>query len=199
MKSLALCLMVLISTACHAQEKGTWHEGTEMKPEFLNTYMGRFTESGYGESLTIFPDGSMGRLSVRQVGREGDSKVPYPTVCSYTQDGKITSVIKRSEEGRKQWMSYATHLIEFSVTDVQLTDELEKNTTTNPNCQNFVEQQKQMAKKGQLNYTIGAELLDNKSFRLHTSGGGDFVEGGPRTESTLDEVFVFTHGLQRLR
>lgn len=86
-------------------------------------------------------------------------------------------------------MSYATHKIEVSYHAVAL-NLLDKETANNPNCKNFRDQQLKDAQSGRLNYSKYSELLSANSFRTHTSGGGDYVEGGPRTESTLDEIFV---------
>lgn len=93
MKSLALCLTVLVSAACHAQSSP--QEGIDVKSEFLKTYSGTFVDGQFGETWVIKEDGSVANLQYRQVGRNETPEIPYPTVCSYWQIGRITSVVER--------------------------------------------------------------------------------------------------------
>lgn len=162
----------------------------DVTKQFLNSYSGKFVEGEFRENFVINKDGAIQRMEVRQVGGGDDSKVPYPTVCSYVYRGKINSVIKRDQADRNEYMDFATHVIEVEYDSVALTDELESTTTANPDCQTFLnENLKDISNGGSLNYSYYSELLSADSLRTHTSGGGDYQQGGERTPSTLDEVY----------
>ncbi|MCB9026120.1 MAG: hypothetical protein H6625_07380 [Bdellovibrionaceae bacterium] len=164
--------------------------GQDVTEQFLAKYSGHtYTEKDFGESVTVNSDGTLKFLKTRQVGSEDNPNVPYPTVCSYEIHAKLEKVIERSDAEKNSYMSYATHEIEYKTTDYVLVDTLEPDTTKRLACKNWLELQRAsiMVHPDNNNY---AELVSDSSFRLHTSGGGDFVEGGERTESTLDEVFV---------
>jgi len=162
----------------------------DITTDFLKQYIGKFVDET-GESYLIQSNGAIENLSTRQVGGISNSKVPYPTVCSYVQTGKISSVVQRDPLDRQDYMDYATHIIEGNYNDISLTDVPgEDPTTTNPNCQLFLQEEKASLAANPSTYSLYSELLGPDSFRLHTSGGGDYQQGGPRTPSTLDEVFV---------
>jgi len=166
-------------------------KGTDETQVFLGKYLGKFVEPDFHESLAIAADGSVSRIEDRQVGGGSDSQVPYPTVCSFVKTGKITLVEKRDMTDRQEYMDFATHVIEVQYNDIALTNELESSTTSNPNCQTFLAEMKNMiSQRGNIQYSYYSELLSDDSFRIHTSGGGDYQQGGPRTPSTLDEVYT---------
>lgn len=161
--------------------------------DFLKTYIGKFVDE-YKESYLIQSSGAVQNLQTRQVGAASNSRVPYPTVCSYIQTGKISSVVQRDPIDRKDYIDFATHIIEVEYSDISLTDVPgEEPTTTNPNCQAFLREKKASLAKNPIAYSLYSELLGPNSFRLQTSGGGDYQQGGPRTPSTLDEVYVRVH------
>lgn len=166
-------------------------KATDITQLFLGDYSGKFEESVYHENFVISPDGTTSFMNVRQVGGIEGSAVPYPTVCSFVYKGKITSVEKRTLADRNEYMDYATHIITIRGSEFLLTNELEGSTLTNPDCQTFfAEQQARFTSNGgYFKIELYSELLNKTSFRIHTSGGGDYVPGGPRTPSTLDEVF----------
>lgn len=165
----------------------------DITTEFLKTYNGKFVDENK-EAYTIQSNGVVENLSMHQVGGGAHSQVPYPTVCSYIRIGKISSVLQRDPLDRKDYMDFATHLIELEYNDISLTDVPgEEPTTTNPNCQVFLQEKKASLEKNPSIYSLYSELLGPDSFRLHTSGGGDYQEGGPRTPSTLDEIYVRVH------
>lgn len=165
--------------------------GNNITASFLQTYSGKFVDSEFGESLVIQPDGTMVESQVRQVGREDDPRVPYQTVCNFAKTGTILGVIERGDDDRKNYMDYATHEIVFQVTEIKLIAPL-GNTPNDKHCADFInEMNEDMAKDGgSLQWTLYSELLGPDQIRLHTSGGGDYVPGKPRTPSTLDEVHI---------
>lgn len=166
-------------------------KGIDETQLFLGKYSGKFVENDFHESLFIVADGSLIRIKKRQVGGGSDSQVPYPTVCSYVKTGKITLVERRDMADRQRYMDFATHVFEVQYNDIALTNELEASTTSNPHCQTFLAEMKSMiAQRGSVQYSYYSELLSDESFRIHTSGGGDYQHGGPRTPSTLDEVYT---------
>lgn len=192
MKGLFLFALIAIGSAAIAQQPAEQDpRGVDVTQQFLNTYSGKLVEPEFHESLVINRDGSVSRMEDRQVGGGSDSQVPYETVCSYIYRGKITSVIKRSQADRDadRWTDFATHILVMEFDSVQLTDELEPKTTSNPNCLKFLEETKARLASGGGHYSIYSELLDSNTIRLQTAGGGDYVKGGPRTPSTLDEVY----------
>ena len=88
-------------------------------------------------------------------------------------------------------MDFADHVIEAQFDQISLTDSLEKSTTQNPNCQKFLQQERaRIAQAGFLQYSYETELFTKDSFRTHTSGSGDYKQGGERTPSTLDENYT---------
>lgn len=147
-------------------------------------------ESVHREAVRIGTDGTFQQLFFRQVGREGSKEVPYPTICSYYEKGPIKSVRQRTEEDMKAHMPYATHVISYIPQSIELTDELEPTTTTNPACK-VMKERKEFEMSKDYDQPVYAELIDDTSFRLHTSGGGGFDPEKGRTEEdgTLDELY----------
>jgi len=206
MKTTIITLIGLVAlTACNPNSKNSENKndsrinnsafrvinGSDETQMFLSKYMGKFVEPKFHENLIIGANGTVSRLQVRQVGGTSNSKVPYPTVCSYFQTGKITLVENRDITDRQKYMDFATHLIEVQYNDIVLTNELNSSTISDLNCQTFMTEMKTMIKeRGYIQYSYYTELLSDDSFRIHTSGGGDYQQGGPRTPSTLDEVYT---------
>jgi len=161
----------------------------DITKEFISVYGGKkFRESEHGEYFEIGKDGQILVARSRQVGHEDDPEVPYPTVCSYAEKGEIKSIKERSKDSTLEYMEYASHKIEIKVTDVSLIDPISW-SKNDPSCGKWIERLK--SGLSYLNDTY-MELVDKKSFRTHTSGGGDYVKGGSRTESTLDELYELT-------
>lgn len=155
--------------------------------DFSQKYEGVFVEPDFKETLTIGRGGLMVYEQVRQVGHNGE-EIPYPTVCSYAKQGVLTDVQVRTAADKKKYMDYATHILEFTVLEVVLTDK-DPTTKANPNCQKWADLERKRAMDGSLNYSLFSELLGRDTIRLHTSGGGDSTPGS-RSRSTLDEIFV---------
>lgn len=204
-KSIAVISALLALTACggdkdsgqNAFNSQVRFNGKNVTQSFVSQYQGQFKESEFGENYQISSDGQIVATRYRQVGDEKSKTVPYPTVCGYISSGKILAVEERTLDDRKRYIDYATHVIYVEYTDIRLTDALDRQgeeaTSTNPHCRNFLAEERQyIARYGSLRYDLYAELLSSTSFRLNTSGGGDYKNGGPRTESTLDEVFTKT-------
>lgn len=198
MKRLVVSMLFLCSCA---ERKGTvpfpalnreplQAQGISVTTNFLATYPGRFVDAKFGESVTIGSDGSIAIQSMRQVGSDDNKEVPYPTVCSYVQTGHVQEIIERYESDRERYLSYATHIFVLSISKVEINNILHTNTMSNVHCHHFVKQQMAALHPDSPPHRIYGDLLDHDSFRLHTSGGGDTVDGQPRTESTLDEVYV---------
>jgi len=188
MKTLIWVALTLVCAIACTQKSSADPEGDDVKASFLEKYSGKFSEPDFKENVVIYSNGMMDRTEERQVGGGQDSKVPYPTVCSYTQHATIDSVIKRNDESRGRYMDYATHVIKYHVNSISLTDELEHTTSTNPDCLTFLKEQQAQIRRG-LNYSLYTELLDDNTMRFQTAGGGDYHQGGQRTPSTLDEVY----------
>lgn len=166
-------------------------EGNDETSQFLSKYVGKFVEDDFTESFVISADGKVVRMEVRQVSGGSDSQIPYPTVCSYIKTGKIVQVEKRDLADRQQYIDFATHVIKVQYSNIALTNELESSTTVNPNCQTFLNEMKgKISRQGNIWYSYYSELLSDDSFRIQSAGGGDYQQGGPRTPSTLDEIYT---------
>jgi len=139
------------------------------------------TEEGSPDRIIWLADDMLEEEKVRQVGREGDNSVPYPTVCHYIETSKITNLRERSTAERKQSLDFATHVMGYTV----LRAELVEDDGNDEGCEEFVARQNSSAPS----YSTYFEILSENEIRLHNSGGGDYKQGGDRTESTLDEVF----------
>jgi hypothetical protein len=100
-------------------------------------------------------------------------------------------VNQRDPEEQKEYKDYATHHMLIAYNKISLSDELESTTTSNPHCQNFLNEQKSLyTQYGKMDESYLTELLDATSFRIHTSGGADYVQGGTKTPGILDEVYT---------
>ena len=161
-------------------------EGRDITAEFLKTYVGTFVDPEFGEGISLGADGSYSTTEDRQVGYETDPAIPYPTLCTYKMTGKLTVVISRSAAARIKYMRYADTVIETNITHIDLI----ASPSNSAHCDTFIARQQKAidAANGAITDTTFAELLNPNQIRLHTSGGGDYVDGGPRTPSTLDEV-----------
>jgi hypothetical protein len=198
MKTFAFIISALLVSACSAHSSGqpsvmeAYEKGDAViSADFLTKYSGKFVDPSFNESLTIFTDGSFEREESRQVGREGDAAVPYPTLCSYKQSGRIVGAVRRSDENRNHYMDYASDIIVIQVTKVEMTAPLKVGYENSSNCGAFIAQESETIRTREyLQYSLYAELIDKDHFRLHTGGGGDSVQGKPRTESTLDESYT---------
>lgn len=194
-KMMTHALLAIVSTgltACgvtnQSASSASPSDGVDVTATFLKAYSGKFRESGYGETFQFTPDGRMINVQVRQVGFEG-TEVPYPTVCSFAQVGTIR-VLERSQADRAKYTDFATHVIETKIESVEFVEPFYADKIQGSSCGKFVEHQRNaIAQSGGLKYSIYTELLGPDSLRVHTSGGGDYKQGGVRTESTLDEVF----------
>ena len=172
--------------------------GVDVTSDFLSQYNGEYKEqiednSEQGEGLKVSRDGSIEVTKVRQVGSEDNPAIPYPTVCSFILKGQIRYVLELYRENRQRinpsnnetYFIPATHEMTFTVESAELTNSLHSETTSSQGCQNFIEQMNNTLP----NYSYQMELFGSGTLRLHTHGGGDY-NGGERTESTLDEVFM---------
>jgi hypothetical protein len=159
-------------------------EGTVITSKFLASNSGTFLDTNQNGVFTINSDGSFKKLASLQVGAKGED-IPYPTVCRFYQYGTINKVYERSEEARKTYFEYATHLIKVTVTKVEL-DRSPNSNDTLANCEKFERQENSRAP---ILYNIYSEVISANLIRLHNSGGGDLAQGKPRPESTLDENF----------
>ncbi|MCB9026121.1 MAG: hypothetical protein H6625_07385 [Bdellovibrionaceae bacterium] len=180
-----LALSLLTTVACAQASEGEANGKVEAK---LQEYFSgdTFEDDQFGEKIRI-QGNSIELHKVRQVGSDDNPNVPYPTVCSYVVKGKINDLYVRSEQERKEYWDLGTHQLSFTFNSVSLTDDLEAGTVANPHCQNFA---KEMNQEAYLGYSNTFEVLNENQIRMHTSGGGDYTQGGERTESTLDEVFT---------
>ncbi|MGB4971159.1 MAG: hypothetical protein WBO32_00785 [Cyclobacteriaceae bacterium] len=180
---LAASLLTTVSCAQASEEE----VGGKIEPKLQEYYSGDLFEDGqFGEKIRI-KGNTIELYKVRQVGSDDNPNVPYPTVCSYVMKGKINDLYVRSAQERKEYWDLGTHQLNFTVNSVTLNDELEAGTIANPHCQNFA---KEMNQEEFLGYSNTFEILNENQIRMHTSGGGDYQQGGERTESTLDEVFT---------
>ncbi len=158
---------------------------------FIDTYGDHsFRENIFREAVRIGKDGTIQFLFFRQVGREGSKEVPFPTECSYFEKGLIKSVVQRTKEDMNSYLPYATHIITYNPQSIELTDEIEKTSSFNPACR-FMAERKEFEMGKDFYEKVYAELLDDTSFRLHTTGGGSFDPEKGRTEEdgTLDELY----------
>ena len=171
--------------------------GEDVTHQFLSEYSGSYEEKGAelggnGERIIISRNGDIEVVKHRQVGSENNPAIPKPTYCSFTMTGHIAVVIQLSEERTRRTSKAGneyhlpqTHNLIFIVDNVMINNELREGSTEDTGCMNFAEQ---MNAKVPV-YTYGLELFGSGMLRLHTSGTGQY-QGGERTESTLDEVFV---------
>ncbi len=189
LKPLVFALICLSIVNCSKQgedEAVQW--GKNITPQFLSSNSGAFIDPQDGSKLAINSDGTFAYAITRQVGSKDDQEVPYGTNgmdCRYIEHGKITKVYERSTESKKRYMDIATHVILMDVNQVELVQN-SKDNTSEEICQKFAKRQNS---KVPLKYDRYSEVLSNNQIRLHTSGGGDYNQGGPRTESTLDENY----------
>ena len=59
---------------------------TDVTDEFISTYQGIYTEPDFNESIEISNKKFFTVSYVRQVGREGSRRIPYPTTCGYKEN-----------------------------------------------------------------------------------------------------------------
>ena len=183
MRTLFLVTLALSLGACGDKKTSREREGTLVTAEFLKTYTGRFTDKAQGEVIEISSDGRIRLKQIRQVGsRQGP--VPEQTLCTYFEDGRITGVLKRSEQRKTAYMNYADTLINISVSKVTLDRSPGAKQNPPDNCEKFEKSQSRVGA-----YSLYAEQLDPNRLRFHTAGGGDYDGKGTRTSSTLDEIF----------
>ncbi len=74
--------------------------GKVITEDFLKTNSGTFMDSQQSGIFTIYKDGTFQKISTAQVGRDGE-KIPYPTLCRYSEFGKIEKVFDRNEKSKK--------------------------------------------------------------------------------------------------
>ncbi len=99
--AIALCAFLAL-LACSERKGKSAPEIEAGTKEFLKTYQGKFTNKEDGEYFEFFSSGVFRSKQIRQVGREG-TKIPYPTSCSYFEEGRITKVKKRTAENTNQF------------------------------------------------------------------------------------------------
>tara|TARA_Y100001935_G_C17302948_1_gene510447 strand:- start:441 stop:1055 length:615 start_codon:yes stop_codon:yes gene_type:complete len=137
------------------------------------------------EEFRISKD-SITQILIRQVGSNNNPEVPYPTVCKYRINGRLMSLFERSPEEVGSYMPYASHELSFQTTSVELLPDANSTDKYLDRCQAMVNKMNST----QPWYSIYFEVLSENRVRFHTSGGGDYESGQPRTESTLDEVYT---------
>ncbi len=160
-------------------------DGDPITRQFLSKWTGTFRDENRRESLVIASDGSFEHREYRQVGTAGGA-IPYPTTCNFVEKGKISEVIARSSKARSYYTEFATHVIIVQISEVTLLDDLHASSGDSA-CQEF---RRQRMAAGAYVMDYYAEVPAAGQIRLHTSGGADFVPGGTRTPSTLDEIYT---------
>ena len=197
MRKLRLLTVLLFAfhfTACSNSD--TDASGDNVTEQFLSEYSGSYEEqdgslTSAGERMIIERDGQIEVLQHRRVGERNNPAIPAGTACSFVLNGQIISVVQLNNEARERsgeegtYKLPQTHNLAFSVHQLTLTDELRPGSTTDRGCINFQEKMNQQFPI----YTYGMELFGAGTIRFHTRDEGDY-QGGERTESTLDEVFI---------
>jgi hypothetical protein len=140
---------------------------TDDTQSFLKTYAGTFADSAMTTSMTIGGDGSLSLTENRQVGGTIDG-VPYPTECTYDNQGKILGVFTAGSSKQCQTTigADATAIMAFSVSQISVTPPVSSS------CQTFESAMNQKANGGGLTYTVSVNLYDANSFQFEDSGSG---------------------------
>jgi len=140
---------------------------TDDTQSFLETYAGTFADSAMSTSIIIGGDGSLSLTENRQVGGTIDG-VPYPTECTYDNQGKIIGVFTAgsSTECKQTIGADATAILAYSVSQITITPPVSSN------CQTFANAMNQKANGGGLTYTVSVNLYDANSFQFEDNGSG---------------------------
>lgn len=157
--SILLALLSLSVISCTRKGAHKDPEGKPVTKEFVKTFTGKFGAKESGETLTVNPDGTFSRSSVRQVSADG-------TVCDITEEGIIKSVVQRDPGARARHTREADLVLRVVITKTTLNPDREQKTPEN--CAAFAAQP-----QGK-NQAIYAKYLGNKdSLRLQASGAVD--------------------------
>jgi hypothetical protein len=140
---------------------------TDSTQTFLMTYTGSFADSAMSTSMTIGGDGSLSLQENRQVGGTING-VPYPTECTYDNQGKILGVFTAGSSKQCQATigADATAVMVYSVSQISISPPVSSG------CQTFENAMNQKANGGGLTYTVSLNLYDANSFQFEDNGSG---------------------------
>ena len=140
---------------------------TNSTTSFLATYTGTFADSAMTTSMTIGSTGSLSLTETRQVGGTV-SGVPYPTNCTYDNQGEILAVF--SPGGSAQCQSLvgtdATGIMVYSVSQITIS------APVSANCQTFANDINMQASGGGETYSVPVKLIDANTFQFEDNGSG---------------------------
>lgn len=108
--------------------------GEDVSSSFLQEFQGTYWNGEY--YFVLKEDGTFEKTVLTNVGKPSLG-IPDPTYCKYLLKGKIELIIKRSQEDRDRYMSYATHLLSATEESVQSLDPV-----PSENCAKFIDEKK---------------------------------------------------------
>ena len=142
---------------------------TDSTGSFLATYAGTFADAAMTTTMTMGASGSLSLQETRQVGGTV-SGVPYPTDCTYVNQGEILGVFSAgaSAQCQKRLGSDpgATDVLVYSVSQVTIP------APVSPACQTFADAVNQRAGGGGLTYSVPVRTIDANSFQFEDNGSG---------------------------
>ena len=140
---------------------------TNSTTSFLATYTGTFADTAMTTSMTIGSSGSLSLTENRQVGGT-ISGVPYPTECTYDNQGEILAVF--SPGGSTQCQNLvgtdATGIMVYQVNQITVS------APVSANCQTYANSMNMRASGGGLTYSVAVKLIDANTFQFEDNGSG---------------------------
>jgi hypothetical protein len=140
---------------------------TNATTSFLSTYTGTFADGAMTTSMTIGGSGSLSLTETRQVGGT-ISGVPYPTTCTYDNQGELLAVFSAGSSAQCQSLvgADATDIMVFSVSQLTIS------APVSANCQTFASAMNMRASSGGLIYSVAVKLIDANTFQFEDNGSG---------------------------
>lgn len=181
MKTLGFFLLVAMTLSCN-------QKAAENKPAFDPLFVSSaaitMVDKEYGEAFEIQPDQTFNRLFIRQVGSEKSRRVPYPTTCTYVEAGKLLAFREILPQERR--MDIETHIMIAEIREVSLVNRGPASQDQGDACRRY---EADANARTPFFMNTHVEVFNSKKIRLHTSGSGNYKNGGARTSGDLDENF----------
>lgn len=125
---------------CYKDDEPSVNDETEdVTNEFVKLYQGIYTESSWQETIEITFSKKWVERYTRQVGREGSTRVPYPTVCGYKKIKQIVAIEKRLNIDNSTDKT-TTHFLKYKITGYELDDTINPGSTSKKHCHNFIKE-----------------------------------------------------------
>ncbi len=190
MKKVCVLLSLAALVACSRNNNEAPSGGQNITAEFLAVHSGEYTtgrNSDDDDIITLGADGSFESLWVRQVGSRDNKEIPYPTVCKYTQSGKVEWIEKRRLGEIKDYFPEHPLRIHYKINKVSIVASYANKDNLPDSCKNFENSQNQ----SEMHYTLMARAL-NKD-HLNLDDRNYFRGGSEKQRRGRKQAYLRTH------